>query len=83
MNQLVALVLVPMVLYVLPMLIVFSYALYIICAIDYPAETIVDGEERKPCCTEVRQHNADYLAMIMTPKMMPKKTRQSKLDSQC
>lgn len=83
MNQLVALVLLPMVLYVLPMLIVFSYALYIICAIDYPAETINEDGENEKCCTQVRQHNTDYLAMIMTPKMMPKKSKRNELDSDC
>ena len=44
MNPITAVVIIPVCLYVLPMMMVFMYGLYIICAIDYPLEEISDDE---------------------------------------
>ena len=44
MNPITAVVIIPVCLYVLPMLMVFMYGLYIICAIDYPLEEISNDE---------------------------------------
>ena len=47
-DPIVGLILVPLSLYVIPILCVFMYALYVICFIDYEAE-VFDDEEEKIC----------------------------------
>ena len=74
MNNIVALIVIPLLLYVLPILCVFVYALYIVCCIDYKPEAI--SEEANDCeaCQAQTNHKSDYLSMILTPKNMPKMT---------
>ena len=72
MDKIVALIVIPLSLYVLPILLVFFYALYIVCCIDYKPDVI--SEEKYDCeaCHAQRNHKSDYLSMILTPKNMPK-----------
>ena len=72
MNNIVALILIPLLLYVLPILLVFFYALYIVCCIDYKPDAISEEQNDCEACEVQRNHKSDYLSMILTPKNMPK-----------
>ena len=50
-DPIVGIVLVPLCLYVIPILCVFMYALYVICFIDYEAECFDDEMEKKCRCS--------------------------------
>ena len=49
-DPVVGLVLVPLCLYVIPILCVFMYALYVICFIDYETESLEKDLENKCQC---------------------------------
>ena len=74
-SPVVGLILIPLILYVIPILVVFMYALYIICFIEYEAAEYeeFDDETHNECrCGE--RHQTDNVAMLLTPKNHPRKS---------